>query len=58
VIRAFELAIQQLADPRLRGVIWQSLLLSLVLQLAGPDPFPGELWRGDLDLSREDRRHR
>jgi uncharacterized protein involved in cysteine biosynthesis len=32
MIRAFELAIQQLGDPRLRGVIWQSLLLSLVLQ--------------------------
>lgn len=34
MVRAFELAIQQLGDPRLRGVIWQSLLLSLVLQLA------------------------
>ncbi|MFI5002055.1 MAG: EI24 domain-containing protein [Reyranellales bacterium] len=34
MIRAFELAIRQLADPRLRGVIWQSLLLSLVLQIA------------------------
>ncbi len=32
MIRAFELAVQQLGDPRLRGVIWQSLLLSLVLQ--------------------------
>jgi uncharacterized protein involved in cysteine biosynthesis len=32
VIRAFELAIRQLGDPRLRGVIWQSLLLSLALQ--------------------------
>ena len=32
MIRAFELAIQQLGDPRLRGVIWQSLLLSLALQ--------------------------
>ncbi len=34
MIRAFELAIRQLSDPRLRGVIWQSLLLSLVLQIA------------------------
>jgi uncharacterized protein involved in cysteine biosynthesis len=34
VIHAFELAIRQLSDPRLRGVIWQSLLLSLVLQAA------------------------
>jgi CysZ protein len=34
VIRAFELAVQQLGDPRLRGVIWQSLLLSLLLQAA------------------------
>lgn len=34
MIRAFELAIQQLGDPRLRGVIWQSLLLSLLLQAA------------------------
>lgn len=33
MIRAYELAVQQLADKRLRGVIWQSLLLSLVLQL-------------------------
>ena len=31
---AFELAVRQLSDPRLRGVIWQSLLLSLVLQIA------------------------
>jgi CysZ protein len=34
VLRAFELAIQQLGDPRLRGVLWQSLLLSLALQVA------------------------
>jgi CysZ protein len=34
MIRAFELAIRQLSDPRLRGVLWQSLLLSLVLQIA------------------------
>ncbi len=34
MIRAFELAVRQLSDPRLRGVIWQSLLLSLVLQIA------------------------
>src|SRR5215470_17104607 len=34
VIRAFELAIAQLSDPRLRGVIWQSLALSLLLQVA------------------------
>lgn len=34
MIRAFELAVQQLGDPRLRGIIWQSLLLSLVLQAA------------------------
>ena len=34
MIRAFELAIRQLSDPKLRGVIWQSLLLSLVLQAA------------------------
>jgi uncharacterized protein involved in cysteine biosynthesis len=33
MIRAFELAVRQLADPRLRGVIWLSLLLSLVLQV-------------------------
>jgi uncharacterized protein involved in cysteine biosynthesis len=32
VIQAFELAIRQLGDPRLRAVIWQSLALSLVLQ--------------------------
>ena len=34
MIRAFELAVRQLSDPRLRGVIWWSLLLSLVLQVA------------------------
>ena len=34
MIRAFELAVQQLSDPKLRGVMWQSLLLSLVLQVA------------------------
>lgn len=34
MIRAFELAILQLADPRLRSVVWQSLLLSLAVQLA------------------------
>ena len=33
MLRAFELAIQQLGDPRMRSVIWQSLLLSLALQL-------------------------
>ena len=32
MIRAFTLAIGQLGDPRLRGVIWQSLALALVLQ--------------------------
>jgi CysZ protein len=34
MIHAFVLAIRQLSDPKLRGVIWQSLLLSLVLQIA------------------------
>ncbi len=34
MIRAFELAVRQLSDPKLRGVMWQSLLLSLVLQVA------------------------
>jgi CysZ protein len=34
MIRAFELAVRQLGDPRLRGVIWWSLWLSLVLQVA------------------------
>lgn len=33
MIRAFELAVQQLADRKLRGVMWQSLLLSLLLQI-------------------------
>ena len=32
MIRAFELAVGQLGDPRLRVVIWQSLALSVVLQ--------------------------
>lgn len=34
MIRAFELAFSQLGDRRLRSVIWQSLLLSLLLQIA------------------------
>ena len=34
MIRAFDLALRQLGDPELRGVLWQSLLLSLVLQIA------------------------
>jgi uncharacterized protein involved in cysteine biosynthesis len=34
VIRAFELAIGQLSDPKMRVVVWQSLLLSLALQVA------------------------
>ena len=34
MIRAFELAVAQLGDPRLRAVIWQSLGLSLLLQIA------------------------
>jgi CysZ protein len=33
MIRAFELAVQQLGDPKLRTVVWQSLALSLVLQI-------------------------
>jgi CysZ protein len=33
VIRAFELAVAQLGDPKLRTIIWWSLLLSLVLQV-------------------------
>src|SRR5262245_1826809 len=33
MINAFELAVRQLGDPRLRGVIWWSLALSLVLQV-------------------------
>jgi uncharacterized protein involved in cysteine biosynthesis len=34
MIRAFELAVRQLGDPKLRGVIWWSLALSIVLQVA------------------------
>jgi uncharacterized protein involved in cysteine biosynthesis len=35
MVRAFELAFTQLTtDPKLRGVLWQSLLLSLALQIA------------------------
>jgi len=33
MIRAFDLALRQLGDPKLRAVVWQSLLLSLVLQV-------------------------
>ena len=33
MIRAFELAVRQLGDPKLRVIIWWSLLLSLVLQV-------------------------
>jgi uncharacterized protein involved in cysteine biosynthesis len=33
MIRAFELAVAQLGDPKLRVIIWWSLLLSLVLQV-------------------------
>lgn len=33
MIRAFELALRQLGDPRLRSIIWQSLALSIVLQV-------------------------
>ncbi|MFO1161730.1 MAG: EI24 domain-containing protein [Reyranellaceae bacterium] len=33
MINAFERAVQQLGDPRLRSVIWWSLALSLVLQV-------------------------
>lgn len=33
MLRAFELAVLQLSNPRLRGVIWQSLGLSLLLQI-------------------------
>jgi CysZ protein len=33
MLRAFELAVLQLSDPKLRTVIWQSLALSLVLQI-------------------------
>jgi uncharacterized protein involved in cysteine biosynthesis len=34
MIRAFELAVRQLGDPKLRVIVWQSLALSLVLQIA------------------------
>lgn len=34
MIRAFELGLRDLGDPRLRSVLWQSLLLSLLLQAA------------------------
>ena len=34
MFRAWELALAQLGDPRLRAVLWQSLALSLVLQIA------------------------
>jgi uncharacterized protein involved in cysteine biosynthesis len=34
MIRAFELAVRQLGDPKLRGVIWWSLALSIALQVA------------------------
>jgi uncharacterized protein involved in cysteine biosynthesis len=34
MVRAFDLALRQLGDPKLRAVVWQSLLLSLVLQVA------------------------
>ena len=33
MIRAFELAVRQLGDPKLRGIIWWSLLVSLLLQV-------------------------
>ena len=33
MIRAFELAVHQLGDPKLRGIIWWSLLVSLLLQM-------------------------
>ncbi|CAN5923395.1 EI24 domain-containing protein [soil metagenome] len=33
MIRAFDLAVRQLGDPRLRSIIWWSLLLSLALQV-------------------------
>ena len=33
MIRAFELSVRQLGDPKLRGIIWWSLALSLVLQV-------------------------
>ncbi len=34
MLRAFELAVRQLGDPKLRGIIWWSLAVSLVLQVA------------------------
>ena len=34
MIKAFELAFTQLTAPKMRSVLWQSLLLSLVLQIA------------------------
>jgi CysZ protein len=34
MVRAFELGLRDLGDPRLRSVLWQSLLLSLLLQAA------------------------
>jgi len=34
VLRPWELAVGQLGDPKLRAVLWQSLALSLVLQIA------------------------
>lgn len=34
MIKAFELAFTQITDPKMRSVLWQSLLLSLVLQIA------------------------
>jgi uncharacterized protein involved in cysteine biosynthesis len=33
MIRAFELAVRQLGDPKLRSIVWWSLLLSLALQV-------------------------
>ena len=34
MIRAFDLAVRQLGDPKLRVIVWQSLALSLILQIA------------------------
>jgi len=34
MLRAFQLAVAQLGDPKLRTVVWQSLALSVVLQVA------------------------
>lgn len=57
MIRAFELAFAQLTDPKLRGVLWQSLLLSLVLQVGliglawwGLDSFASFRWQWVNDL--------